>query len=133
MRDGDQRLDIFIGVPAAESPDPLVSGPQFKEILYCVAFRKEEEPLPEVHERIEKAPADKLIYLYGKRVRGRFRDTWWDGPDCQVEAIGVWHVKARRYVYFGTAETWWGSQAAKGILKKAVEAGVKAGGKVIRP
>lgn len=133
LRDGDERLDIFIGVPAEEPEDPLAEGPQFSEVLYCVAFRREEDPLPEVHERIEASPPEKAIYLYGKRVRGRFRDTWWDGPDCLVEAIGVWHVKARRYVYFGTAETWWASHTAKGILQKVVEAGLKTGSKVIRP
>ncbi len=133
LRDGYKRLDIFIDVPTEEPNDPLVGGPQFSEILYCVAFRREEDPLPEVHERIEGSPPGKLIYLYGKRVRGRFKDTWWDGPDCQVEAIGVWHVKARRYVYYGTAETWWAGNLAKGILQKIVETGLKTGQKIIRP
>lgn len=131
MRDSDERLDIFIGTPAEEPDDPLAEGPQFTEILYCVAFRREEDPLPEVHERIEASPPEKAIYLYGKRVRGRFREIWWGGVDCQFDAIGVWHVKARRYVYYGTAESWWAGHVAKGLLERAVETGVKAGEKVL--
>ncbi len=133
MRDGKKRLDVFIGTPVEEPEDPLAEGPQFGEILYCVAFRREKDPLPEVWERIEASPADKPIYLYGKRTRGRFRETWWDGPDCQFDAIGVWHVKARRYVYYGTAESWYAGHVAKGILQKVVETSLKAGSKAISP
>ncbi len=133
LRDGDERLDIFIGVPeeVEEPVDPLAEGPQFREILWCVAFRVEEDPLPEVHERIEAAPPEKEIWLYGKRARGRFRDIWWDGPDCHVEAIGVWHVKARRYVYYGTAESGWASRVAKGVLKKTVDEALDLGKEIL--
>jgi hypothetical protein len=129
LRDGNERLDVFIGIPEERDQGavlPLGEGLRFKEVLYCVAFKRDEDPLPEVAERINAAPADKPIYLYAQRIKGKYR-IWWDGVDCEIKAIAVWHVAARRYVYFDTEESSMAGALARRILKGAVHEGLKLG------
>lgn len=131
LRDGEERLDIFIGIPEepkeGEPQNPAGEEMRFKEVIYCVAENREEEPLPEVHGLINGTPADKRIYLYGKRVKEKYK-IWWDGLDCKAYAAAIWHVKARKYLYYdlkyGTPLREWLS--IRRILKKAVEKGTDA-------
>ncbi len=99
MPDGEKRLDIFLGVlPETEEPR-LEDALEFERVIYCVALNPEKKPLPEVAKLIEATPADKLIFIYGEPITEKY-GFWWDGVDCAAIAVGVWHTKARKYVYY---------------------------------
>jgi len=127
-----ERLDIFLGVPVEvkEGEERLEEGRKFKKIIYCIAINEDKRPLPEVFKLIEKTPADKLIYIWGEPVTAK-KGFWWDGVDCTALAIGVWHMKAERYLYYDLVYKdgirW------RGLLKHAVEKGAKAGFKAVTP
>lgn len=124
LLDGNERLDIFLGVPTDDTGN--TSGPQdYKDVIYCVAQNEEERPLPEVHKLISEAPADKLIYIWGEPVTKK-KDWWWDGVTCTAKAIAVWHPKARRYIYFDVSygTPMWQWRHIRGALRAVVEKGV---------
>ena len=138
LRDSEERLDVFIGVleeePGGMGPLPEAASRRFADVLYCIAENPDEDPLPEVVERINAAPADKPIFLYGRAVMEKHK-FWWGGIDCVFEAIAVWHVPARDYVYYdvGWATPWWRWGMAKDAFKEAIKSGGKAAGKAVKP
>ncbi len=99
-----RRLDLFIGEPVAvpEGEERLNASREFSRIIYCVALNEEKDPLMEVHALIERGRSDKLIFIYGEPITKQ-HGFWLDGVDCIAKAIGVWHPKARRYVYYDLA------------------------------
>ncbi len=133
MPDGEKRLDIFLGVLPEETEPRLEPEPEFENVIYCVALNEEKDPLPEVAALISVTPADKLIFVYGKPVTTKF-GFWWDGVDCAAVAIGVWHPKARKYVYFDLSygTPLWQWRFIRAALVKAVgNAADKAAGAAI--
>ncbi len=87
LRDDAERLDIFL---------KQEGGPT----IYCIALNEESRPLPEVHERISASPPGKPILLYGERIDADGMGFWWGGVDCRAVAVVVWHVRARKYVFY---------------------------------
>ncbi len=123
MPDGAKRLDLFLGVlPETDERERLDAEPVFEKVIYCVAINPEKDPLPEVARLIEAAPADKLIFVYGKPVTEKL-GFWWDGVDCTAIAVGVWHAKARKYVYFDLVygRPVWQWRYIRAALSNAVE------------
>lgn len=138
LKDSDERLDIFLGVTTedTERAAPWI-GPEtiaFDDVIYCIAFNEEEEPLPEVEELINATPTDKPIYLWGKAVTEKM-DFWWQGVDCIAEVIAVWHPKARDYVYIDLTHkiSVWKSLSIKGALRDLVKQSGKAARKAVVP
>lgn len=123
LRDGGERLDVFVGVPAEgwAPPDPV----EFRDVLYCVASNPAGRPLPEVVERLNLAPSHRPLVMYGRRLSGR-HEHWWGGIDCEVSAIGIWHEKARGYVYYDLEHRrpWWEWRAVLGAMRLVVETAV---------
>jgi len=129
LLDGEERLDIFIGIPHdPPSDEDLANGKrtndQWKDVIYCIALNEEEDPLPEVERLINNAPAGKEIYLWMEPINARW-GFWWDGVDCRARVIAVWHVKADDYVYIALDYTmpYWKQISVKNVLKGLVKVG----------
>ena len=150
IKEGGDVLEIYLGVgekdpqPAPilideetgeeiEVPgSPIDEVEKFNDILYCIAFNKEEEiRLKDAAELMTEA-GDKTIFLYAKMIEGRKFMWFYDGLDCVVYAVGVYHTKARKYITLDTAYGlgWSDVWSFKAFIRKALAAGGKAALKV---
>lgn len=95
LKDGNKRLDVYIGVGVPiEGVHP--------DVLYCVGLNREKDPLVEAHALINAAPGDQPLFLYGRRVEGKYRQ-WWAGLDCVFEAVGVYDSAKREHITIDTS------------------------------
>lgn len=130
LLEGERRLDIFLGilpeVPEGEEAEVLVPESSWANVVYCVARNEDKDPLPEVAALIASTPPDMTIYIWGSPIT-RKHGFFWDGVDCEAEAIAVYHPKAEDYVYYDLiyARPWWQWRNIKSGLKSLVDAGRK--------
>lgn len=153
IKEGGDALEIYLGVGEVDpEPDPVLIDEEtgepievpgspidevkkFDDIQYCLALNKEEKiRLKDAAELMINA-GDRPIFLYAKMIEGRKFMWFYDGLDCVVYAVGVYHVHAKKYITLDTAYGlgWSEALSFKGIVKKILSEGGKAATKAIKP
>lgn len=155
IKEGGDLLEIYLGVgerstaPEAKLTDvdtgEEVAMPEavigldvrFESIKYCIAFNKEEK------KRLENAlglmtasvSADKPVFLYVKLIEGRKYMWFYDGLDCVVFAVGVWHPQAQKYVTLDTAYglTWYDGISFRSVIQTLIKKGGKTAVGLVTP
>ncbi len=146
LREGGKLMELYIGIGEKEAPQPttlidegngeeveLPSAPlsadqRFDEILYCIAYNKEEEKRLKDAADLMTESADKTVFLYAKMIEGRKFKWFYDGLDCVVFAVGVYHPRAYKYVTLDTSYglSWSDVWSFKAFIGKALKQGGKA-------
>ncbi len=120
----DEENGDEVELPAA----PLSADQRFDEILYCIAYNKEEEKRLTNAAELMTESADKTVFLYAKMIEGRKFKWFYDGLDCVVFAVGVYHPRAYKYVTLDTSYglSWSDVWSFKAFIGKALKAGGNA-------
>ncbi|MEE8322424.1 MAG: hypothetical protein V3R57_02210 [Candidatus Bathyarchaeia archaeon] len=150
LKEGGKLMELYLGVgenspPQATNlidevtgeiielqPSVLSVDERFDEIKYCIAYNKEEaKRLANAAELLAES-ADKTVFLYAKMIEGRKFKWFYDGLDCVVYAVGVYHPRAHKYVTLDTqyglswSDVWSFKDAIKTLLKTGGKAAIKA-------
>jgi len=146
LKEGGKLMEIYIGIgekaPAhlttlvdeadgteVELPSaPLAADQRFDQIMYCIAYNKEEEKRLSNAAELMTESADKTVFLYVKMIEGRKFKWFYDGLDCVVYAVGVYHPRAYKYVTLDTSYglSWSDVWSFKAFIGSALKAGGKA-------
>ncbi len=146
LKEGGKLMEIYIGIgekapPQATTlideetgreieiqPPTLSVDQRFDEIKYCIAYNKEEEKRLTNAAELMTESADKTIFLYAKMIEGRKFKWFYDGLDCVVFAVGVFHPRAYKYVTLDTSYglSWSDVWSFKAFIGRALKAGGKA-------
>lgn len=125
LQDGNKELEVFLGTGEISDEEP------FSEVLYCKAYNEEKKPLIKLLDLINDTPGDKVIFLYGKKVKDKYKE-YYSGLDCVFVAVGVYHTKARRYIYMDAVygqsfkDYWSWKVFMKSVIKQGTKYGEKA-------
>ncbi len=146
LKEGGKLMELYLGVGEKTPPQPaslideetgeeieiqasvLSADERFDEIKYCIAYNKEEEKRLANAAELLTESADKTVFLYAKMIEGRKFKWFYDGLDCVVFAVGVYHPRAYKYVTLDTAYGlgWADIWSFKAFIASALKAGGKA-------
>ncbi len=127
----DEETGEVIEVPGA----PIDEVAKFEDILYCIAYNEEEEiRLKDASELMIEA-GDKIVFLYAKMIEGRKFMWFYDGLDCVIYAVGVYHTQAKKYITLDTSYglSWRDSFSFREIIRRGFKAGGKGALKAVKP
>ena len=146
LKEGGKLMEIYIGIGEKAPPQlttlidegdgtevelpsaPLAADQRFDQILYCIAYNREEEKRLKDAADLMTESADKTVFLYVKMIEGRKFKWFYDGLDCVVFAVGVYHPRAYKYVTLDTSYglSWSDVWSFKAFIGKALKQGGKA-------